>query len=925
MIAGLLRLHRRSLHLRILLPILVVGLGLALAGGYGLYAVFKAHAKEEMTRWAISLADSVNYAAESSHGSAELERFVTALGAEPDIQEIVVVAGHSPEVLATTTMAWWHRPLDALPDPGIREQIQQAAQGETVSRWIDGGTQLTAAVPLRIHRPHMDPSRLAAGAVYISLNSSAELRDQLAHATIAGLAVGLFVLLLSAYGYWVLRHHVQRPVGAIQEAVAARREGDTTAYAPVLSTDEVGQLAAATNELLDAQAEREALYRQMFIAHPSVKLLVDPASGKLVDVNPAAARFYGYSRAAMEGMPLSALHQLPSEEIQQELERARTEPGYHASFPHRLADGSIRTVEVNSGPIHVRGQEYLYSIIHDITDQERHRHQLEIYGELFENLPVGIYRNSPGVEGRFLEANPAMVRIFGAESVADLKAHPVSDLYQHPEDREAFAEKLLREGGIQGMELRARALDGRPIWVAITAYVHQDDQGTTFFDGVVEDITERKEAEAARDRLLEILENTPDYIAMADTNGEILYLSAGARRILGLPPSESGLGDDIPSELLGQKQAGHFAHPPWAEAKVQEEGIPTALREGAWQGESAVVDRAGDEIPVSQVIIAHYDNDGSAARLSTIMRDIRERKEFEKALERNWQQFQDIANSLPGAVFQMEVLPGGAYRFEYVSEGMRQLLALPADADITDPDTIFGATYAEDWPEVEASIDEAIAEGTPWQYEARAATQDGLKWIQGRAVPRPREDGRIIFNGVLIETTERKQLEQELERQATHDRLTGLLNRQRLEELLDMEIDRSERYDGPFSLVMFDVDHFKTVNDTYGHDVGDGTLRRIAHTADQRLRATDSLARWGGEEFIALLPETPADGAVELAEELRQAVAETDFADAGGHITISLGVAEYRGDEPRKELLKRVDDCLYRAKAAGRNRVEQAG
>jgi len=922
--ARLRRRYRQSLELRILLPILGVGLLFAAASGTILYNLFQAHAKEEMTRWAVSLADSVNYAAESSHGPPELERFVTALGAERDVDEIVVVAGQPPEVLAATAMAWWRQPLGGIPHPALKAQVREAIDQGTNARWHRGGAQLTAAVPLRIHRPHMDPSRLAAGAVYIALDARAELRQQLRFAVLSGLAVGLFVLVVAAYGYGVLRHRVQGPVEAIQQAVAARRTGDTSAYAPVRSDDEVGQLARATNRLLDAQAEREALYRQMFLAHPAVKLLVDPVTETLYDANPAAADFYGYSREAMQGMALDRINALGMDQIQEEVARAAEESGYHRRFPHRLANGEVRTVEVHSGPIQVGGRHFLFSIVHDVTEQERHRRQLEVYAELFRNLPVGVYRNSPGQEGRFLEVNPAMLRIFEADSPKELKGHPVSDLYQHPEDREEFAEELMDRGGIQGRELRARSLQGRPIWIAITAYKHEDEYGTVFFDGVVEDITERKEAEAARDRLLEILESTPDFVSMADADGEITYLSAGARHLLGLPPSETGLGNEVPTADDQPPRAGQFGHPLWAAHKVQETGIPTALQEGSWQGETAIVDRDGNEIPVSQVIIAHYGEDGSVVRLSTIMRDIRERKAFERALERNWQQLQDIADSLPGAVFQMEVQSGDRFRFDYISEGLRSLLALGPEADLSDPDLVFGMTHPEDWPALQQSIQEAIANETPWEYEARVQTAEGIKWIHGRSVPHAQENGRLVFNGVLIETTARKQLEQELERQATHDRLTGLLNRQRLEELLDMEIDRSERYDGPFSLVMFDVDHFKAVNDTYGHDVGDRTLRRIAHTADQRLRATDSLARWGGEEFIALLPETPADGAVELAEELRQAVAETDFADAGGHITISLGVAEYRGDEPRKELLKRVDDCLYRAKAAGRNRVEQA-
>ncbi|HKJ70460.1 MAG TPA: diguanylate cyclase [Gammaproteobacteria bacterium] len=169
--------------------------------------------------------------------------------------------------------------------------------------------------------------------------------------------------------------------------------------------------------------------------------------------------------------------------------------------------------------------------------------------------------------------------------------------------------------------------------------------------------------------------------------------------------------------------------------------------------------------------------------------------------------------------------------------------------------------------------------------------------------------------------TEQRRMEEELAFRATNDPLTGLLNRRRFEELLEQELERAERYGNAFSLVMFDVDRFKAVNDNHGHDVGDRILAGLGELVRARIRAADTAARWGGEEFMVLLPETDGDGAVKLAEALRRGVAEADF-PGPGRVTISLGVIAYRAGERRRDLTKRVDDALYRAKAAGRDRVE---
>ncbi len=170
---------------------------------------------------------------------------------------------------------------------------------------------------------------------------------------------------------------------------------------------------------------------------------------------------------------------------------------------------------------------------------------------------------------------------------------------------------------------------------------------------------------------------------------------------------------------------------------------------------------------------------------------------------------------------------------------------------------------------------------------------------------------------------QRKRLEAELERRASHDHLTGLFNRETFEQMIHAEILRTERYGTRFSMIMLDIDHFKPINDRYGHAIGDEVLIRFARTVKEQTRATDTLSRWGGEEFMLLLPETDIEGAAQLAEETRQRVAKVDFPEVG-QVTVSLGVAEYRPPENARNLLKRLDDALYEAKEGGRNRVVTA-
>ncbi len=155
---------------------------------------------------------------------------------------------------------------------------------------------------------------------------------------------------------------------------------------------------------------------------------------------------------------------------------------------------------------------------------------------------------------------------------------------------------------------------------------------------------------------------------------------------------------------------------------------------------------------------------------------------------------------------------------------------------------------------------------------------------------------------------------------ATHDPLTGLLNRGAQEALIEREIARQNRGGAPFSLALLDVDRFKTINDEHGHHFGDQVLQGLVRAWCGRLRASDTLGRWGGEELLVLLPETNLEGAQQAAEELRRISEELVFPE-DVRVSISAGVAEHGANEDLLDVYWRVDEALYRAKRLGRNRI----
>lgn len=186
--------------------------------------------------------------------------------------------------------------------------------------------------------------------------------------------------------------------------------------------------------------------------------------------------------------------------------------------------------------------------------------------------------------------------------------------------------------------------------------------------------------------------------------------------------------------------------------------------------------------------------------------------------------------------------------------------------------------------------------------------------------------GMIVMEALRRILTSEFEARQRLGEMASTDQLTGLLNRRAIWPLLNHELEHAQRAGTPFSLILGDLDLFKKVNDTYGHDIGDMVLRETARRLGNALRRQDILCRWGGEELLVLLPDTDSRGVLQVAEKLRASMADSTIAAGNHHIhqTISLGVASFRQGDTIEAITKRADEALYLAKHRGRNRVEVA-
>ena len=215
-----------------------------------------------------------------------------------------------------------------------------------------------------------------------------------------------------------------------------------------------------------------------------------------------------------------------------------------------------------------------------------------------------------------------------------------------------------------------------------------------------------------------------------------------------------------------------------------------------------------------------------------------------------------------------------------------------------------------------------ILSGKNYQNIVIDKTKDGQLYYADLKITPLYNENHEIKNFVATSTdiTARVEMEKRLEKLATMDSLTGIYNRYKIDNEINRHIARYKRYGEVFSILMFDIDFFKKINDKYGHDVGDKVLSKLSELVRKNIRTTDIAGRWGGEEFVVLLENTKLDEAYNIAEKIRELV-ESYMIDNKYNITISIGVVEYRKGESREDLVKRADEALYLAKERGRNQV----
>lgn len=417
-------------------------------------------------------------------------------------------------------------------------------------------------------------------------------------------------------------------------------------------------------------------------------------------------------------------------------------------------------------------------------------------------------------------------------------------------------------------------------------------------------------------------------IIATDLNGLITTFNEGAERMLGYQ-AEQLVGKytpeilHLPHELL-ERAAQLSKTLGRAVQGFELFALQSNARGQHGEGEWTYVRRDGSQISVNLIVTGVYDDADQAIGYLGIATDISESKKIREALQARDRLLDKLTRHIPGALFQLLQSPGGQSCFPYLSVGVGDVYELDAETLCADAEPFFKRLHPDDVDRVKASIQRSAALLKVWRDDYRVLLpRQGLRWVRSESTPERLGNGDVLWHGYSSDITGLKLVEEELRTLAVTDALTGAFNRRYFQERLEGEISRAQRSRGKLSLLMLDIDHFKQVNDRFGHSSGDQVLIEFCQRLSQRLRRIDVLCRLGGEEFIVLCPDTDQEQAMALASALWQALRGEPIGSVGV-VTASFGVAAWECDESADSLLRRVDEAVYAAKHRGRDCVQAA-
>lgn len=661
-------------------------------------------------------------------------------------------------------------------------------------------------------------------------------------------------------------------------------------------------------------AEQRSLLENDLIGIVTVK------DRKIVWANPAYEKIVGYGSGELVGTSTRQIY--PSDQAYEAFGSAAypvLSAGkiYRAQVEHVRKDGKNIWVDVSGAILDRATGESMWGFI-DITERKEAEQALleqkNFLTTILENEPECVKVMDP--DGKLLQMNGAGLSMLGVGSIEEINACGFNS-FVVPEFQAAF-ENLSRrifQGKTGMLEFEIQDKQGKLHWLEThAAPLRNADNRVTHLLGVTRDVTRRHEAE---ERLALSLRGADLAITDWYIPGDTIYFGEGWTKLLGYQRDEFPANSASMAKLFHKEdvQAASVAlvRHLKAETPSMEAEVRMRHKNGHWVwvlARGMAVERSAD---------------GRAVRVSGTGMDITERKKAESEIARLSQWNELLLNSAGEGIYGVDQ----EGRCTFINPTALAILGFTKEEVLGKNQHVVFHHHRNDnlpYPPEECPVYKTLHDGIRRGVEDTFIRKNGEIFPVQLTVTPMHENGKIVgVEAVFQDIAQRKEMEQELIRLATTDSLTGISNRRHFIEQLNMELAHFRRFGTSAAFLMVDLDHFKSVNDTFGHAAGDAVLRHFSELTRQRLRRIDLLGRLGGEEFGILLPGTDSAGAELFAERLRIYVADTPAQkdDSTIPVTISIGIAMFNANDTEADsIMARADMALYRAKEHGRNRVE---
>ncbi len=600
----------------------------------------------------------------------------------------------------------------------------------------------------------------------------------------------------------------------------------------------------------------------------------------------------------------------------------------------------------------------LLGIGRDITERRQYEQELgkseQRFRHLFESFPIGMYRTLP--DGSIIEVNSALVDLLKYPNREELLKKNAGELYVNPVERKAQHTRLAAQGSLLQSEVELQRFDGTTIIVRDNVHAVKDAQGDiAFYEGSLEDITNEKNAEAAliksEERYRTLVENMGEGLTFVDPNEIVLFANPAADAMFGVGEGKL-IGRNL-QDFLESNQLMTVLE----QTSKRKKGVRSVY-------EVEIKRPDGEKRNLTITATPQYDEEGKFIGAFGVIHDITNRRKNEQALQETQAQLAGKVHELEQRQFEISKLAelgnifqkctrleethttiieyskmlfpeeaGALYSIDAEHELGRSLLTWGDPAlrgEILSFDDCHalrsktGLFHTEDSKlNICSHIDQSS--GTPssclcipiihqdqiialFHLQSRP-NQPVLSIADRKLAAAETEQISLAFSNLI--------LRERLSEQAIRDPLTGLFNRYYMEETLEIEVERSRRSNKPIGIIMLDFDRFKELNTAFGHPHVDEMLREFGAMLTTAIRASDISCRYGGDEFLIILPETTLATACQRAEQLRQRVKNlvVKKEDTTNKVTISVGVAAFP-DHGREvsELIQAVDTALLKAK-----------